>query len=126
MSEVPSNITVKKSHSAVQLSYGSDVFLLPYEFLRVYSPSAQVRGHGEGNEVLQYGKKDIGILNIEPVGNYALKITFDDGHDSGLYHWSYLFELCHQYSEMWASYLEKLQESGLSRNAENIQFTSIS
>jgi len=88
-------------------------FRLPYEFLRVYSPSAEVRGHGPGQEVLQVGKKDVKILSVEPVGNYAIKLVFDDGHDTGLYSWSYLRELGSQREEKWQQYLSRLKELGI-------------
>ena len=96
----PSKINVKAGSGIVELTYdgqsqfepGDSVrcYALSFEFLRVHSPSAEVRGHGVGNEVLQYGKKDVGLLGMEPAGNYALKLVFDDGHDSGLYDWKYL------------------------------------
>ena len=90
-------------------------FSLPAEFLRVYSPSAEVRGHGAGQEVLQVGKRSVGITALEPVGHYALKITFDDGHDSGLYSWSYLYELGANQEHHWQDYLNRLAAAGASR-----------
>jgi DUF971 family protein len=89
--------------------------LLSFELLRVYSPSAEVKGHGKGNEVLQVGKKEVKILGIEPAGNYAIKITFDDGHDSGLYDWKYLYQLGENKTKMWQDYLERLENAGESR-----------
>lgn len=88
---------------------------LSCEYLRVSSPSAEVRGHGPGQEVLQHGKKDVGITNLEPSGHYALKIHFDDGHNSGLYTWDYLYELGKHYQANWQRYLAKLAEEGKSR-----------
>jgi DUF971 family protein len=86
---------------------------LPFEYLRVYSPSAEVRGHGPGQETLQLGKHDVGIKAVEPVGHYAVKLVFDDGHDTGLYSWSYLRELGREHEQKWANYLARLQELGI-------------
>jgi DUF971 family protein len=86
---------------------------LPFEYLRVYSPSAEVRGHGPGQETLQLGKHDVRITSVQPVGNYALQLVFDDGHDTGLYTWSYLEELGRDYEQKWARYLSRLQELGI-------------
>jgi DUF971 family protein len=88
---------------------------LPCEFLRVYSPSAEVRGHGAGQETLQSGKEGVNITNIEAVGNYAVKLTFSDGHDTGLYSWDYLYELVKNQEALWLSYLERLAAAGLTR-----------
>jgi DUF971 family protein len=90
-------------------------FELPYEFLRVYSPSAEVRGHGPGQEVLQVGKKDIEITAIEPVGSYAVQPRFSDGHDSGLYSWDYLYEIGMDRDQLWQQYLQRMQAAGASR-----------
>jgi DUF971 family protein len=90
-------------------------FQLPCEFLRVYSPSAEVRGHGAGQEVLQVGKEDVNIVGIEPVGQYALKLTFSDGHDTGLYSWDYLYDLGVRLDELWHSYLDRLAAAGHTR-----------
>ena len=87
---IPSSIKFHNKSQQLELAWQTDSYLISSEMLRVLSPSAEVRGHGKGNEVLQFGKKDVRILKLEPVGNYALKIHFDDGHDSGLYHWQYL------------------------------------
>ena len=91
------------------------VFRLPYEYLRVYSPSAEVRGHGPGQETLQVGKKDIAISEVEPVGHYAIRPTFSDGHSSGIYSWDYLYDLGVRHSELWQRYLEQLDKAGASR-----------
>jgi len=90
-------------------------FELSYEFLRVYSPSAEVRGHGPGQEVLQVGKKDIEITAIEPVGSYAVQPRFSDGHDSGLYSWDYLYEIGADRDQLWQQYLQRMQAAGASR-----------
>jgi DUF971 family protein len=88
-------------------------FELPFEYLRVYSPSAEVRGHGPGQETLQLGKHEVGIRAVEPVGHYAVKLVFDDGHDTGLYSWSYLRELGTQREQKWQHYLARLEELGI-------------
>lgn len=89
---------------------------LSCEFLRVYSPSAEVRGHGHGQEVLQIGKEDVNITAIEPVGNYAVKLVFSDDHDTGLYSWDYLYDLARNYEALWLEYLGKLSVAGFKRN----------
>ncbi|HEY8353890.1 MAG TPA: DUF971 domain-containing protein [Methylophilaceae bacterium] len=89
--------------------------MLSCEFLRVYSPSAEVRGHGPGQEVLQVGKEDVNITAIEPVGNYAVRLVFSDGHDTGLYSWDYLYELAKNYEALWLEYLGKLSMAGIKR-----------
>ena len=88
---------------------------MPCEFLRVYSPSAEVRGHGQGQEVLQVGKEDVNIVGIEQVGQYALKLTFSDGHDTGLYSWDYLYDLGMRQDELWQTYLDRLAAAGHTR-----------
>ena len=91
---------------------------LSCEFLRVHSPSAEVKGHGPGQEVLQTGKKEVTITDIKPVGNYALQLVFDDGHDTGLYSWDYLHRLCIEQEERWQNYLARLNEAGASRDPD--------
>lgn len=90
-------------------------FRLPYEFLRVYSPSAEVRGHGPGQEVLQAGKREVEIRSLEPVGSYAVQPLFSDGHSTGIYSWEYLYELGENQDALWAQYLERLAAAGASR-----------
>lgn len=90
---------------------------LSCEFLRVYSPSAEVRGHGHGQEVLQVDKEDVNITAIEPVGNYAVKLTFSDGHNTGLYSWDYLYEIAANYEALWLEYLGKLSAAGINRKS---------
>jgi DUF971 family protein len=90
-------------------------FELPFEYLRVHSPSAEVRGHGPGQEVLQTGKKDVQVTHVEPIGHYAVRLVFDDGHDSGLYTWKYLYELGREQARNWPSYLDRLAAAGYSR-----------
>lgn len=90
-------------------------FMMSCEFLRVYSPSAEVRGHGRGQEVLQTGKEDVNIVGIEPVGQYALKLVFSDDHDTGLYSWDYLYDLGANQEALWDEYLVRLQDAGITR-----------
>ena len=91
-------------------------FSIPFELMRIYSPSAEVRGHGPGQEVLQTGKRQVDILELEPVGNYAVKPTFSDGHDTGLYTWEYLYFLGQQQTQLWADYEDRLKAAGASRD----------
>ncbi|GAA6135567.1 DUF971 domain-containing protein [Oceaniserpentilla sp. 4NH20-0058] len=125
MSQVPSVIKFHKQSQLLELAWADVSNQLSAEMLRVLSPSAEVRGHGKGNEVLQFAKKDVRILKLEPVGNYALKITFDDGHDSGLYNWPYLQELCANKDQFWQAYLDKLAAAGKSRESAQIAFKSV-
>ena len=118
----PTDIKLHKRSRTLELTYPDGSFELTAEFLRVHSPSAEVRGHGIGNGTLQTGKKFVGIDELIPAGNYALKIVFDDGHDSGLFTWDYLHELGIHHDEYWNSYLEKLKESGNSRDKGLISF----
>lgn len=112
---IPTRIKLNKSSKTLELGYadGKD-FSLPAEFLRVHSPSAEVQGHG--NPVLQHGKINVAITDVQPVGNYALKLTFDDGHDTGLFTWSYLHQLATQHDAIWQDYLDKLSAAGQSRD----------
>ena len=114
--QVPQEIRINKTRDTLTLVYPNHEHALPAEFLRVYSPSAEVRGHGVGQETLQTGKRGVLITDLEAVGNYALKITFSDGHDSGLYSWGYLYELASGYATMWPDYLRRLEAAGASRN----------
>lgn len=114
---IPTNVIVHETSKVLELSYENDKsYRLPFELLRVYSPSAEVRGHGPGQEVLQTGKRDVAIVNLEPVGHYALKPTFSDGHDSGLYSWEYLHDLCEHQEEYWNEYLKRLANAGANRD----------
>jgi len=111
---VPTAIKLRKASKTLDLEYGAERYSLPAEFLRVHSPSAEVQGHG--TPVLQYGKIDVGLSKIEAAGNYALKLTFDDGHDSGLFSWDYLYQLATRQEQLWAEYLERLAAAGRSRD----------
>ena len=116
----PTQINLHKLSRVLELTFedGSQ-FELPAEYLRVYSPSAEVQGHGPGQEVLQIGKQDVGIDNIEPIGHYAIKLVFDDNHDSGIYSWSYLHELGVTYDERWQDYLDRLAAGGHKRKPDS-------
>lgn len=111
----PQQIKVKGGSGCLELSYADQTFDLSFEFLRVHSPSAEVRGHGVGSEVLQYGKKFVVLDNIEPVGNYGIKLIFSDKHDSGIYTWATLREYCDNQQSMWESYLSELALAGKTR-----------
>lgn len=109
----PTEIKLHQKSRVLELSFDDGYTCnLPCEYLRVFSPSAEVRGHGPGQEVLQVGKELVGIEKLEPAGNYALKIHFDDGHNTGIFTWSYLYELGHDYDENWQKYLELLAAAG--------------
>src|SRR5919108_5279661 len=110
---VPTEITLHQKSRVMEITFSDGrSFELPFEYLRVYSPSAEVRGHGPGQETLQLGKHDVGIRAVEPVGNYAIKLVFDDGHDTGLYSWAYLHELGSQREQKWQQYLARLKDLG--------------
>lgn len=111
---VPSAITLRKASKTLELSYGDQHYSLPAEFLRVHSPSAEVQGHGQ--PILQVGKQGVGLSKIEPAGNYALKLCFDDGHDSGLFTWDYLYELAQRQDALWSDYLDALALAGKRRD----------
>jgi DUF971 family protein len=116
---MPSRVVLRESKDALMLTYSNgQEYTLPAEYLRVYSPSAEVRGHGEGNETLQFGKRMVTINALEKAGNYALQIVFSDGHDSGIYSWDYLQALAEGYEDRWATYLEKIHSAGLSRDLD--------
>jgi DUF971 family protein len=109
MSElVPTEIRLRRASRLLEVSFSDGTcFELPFEYLRVHSPSAEVKGHGPGQEVLVLGKENVGISAVEPVGQYAVKLVFDDGHDTGLYTWKYLAELGREQAQKWAHYLER-------------------
>lgn len=113
---VPVEIRLHRASRTLELRYpGDEVYALSCEFLRVHSPSAEVRGHGPGQDVLQTGKRMVAIDSIEAVGNYALQLTFSDGHDSGIYAWDYLYSLCRSQEALWDEYLRRLALAGASR-----------
>ena len=116
MDHNPSEIRLQKKSRQIAIDFedGSS-FELPFEYLRVHSPSASVRGHGPGQEILQTGKENVRITELEPVGHYAIRIVFDDGHDSGLYSWNYLYELGVERDSRWQAYLDRLTAAGYPR-----------
>jgi DUF971 family protein len=115
---IPNNVVVHQQSKVLELSYeDGNVYRLPFELLRVLSPSAEVQGHRPGQETLQTGKREILIANLEPVGHYALKPSFSDGHDSGLYSWDFLRFLCENQDQLWKEHLDKLAAAGLDRDA---------
>ena len=112
----PTDIKLHQQSRVMEITFDNGQrFELPYEYLRVYSPSAEVRGHGPGQEVLQIGKKNVGISEIEAVGRYAVRPTFSDGHNTGIYSWEYLFMLGDRQEQLWQQYLDNMQQSGASR-----------
>lgn len=112
----PTDIKLHKKSATLELAYADGTCnTLSAEFLRVHSPSAEVRGHGKGQEVLQTGKRQVKIVSLEPVGNYAIKLSFSDGHDTGIYSWNYLLELAGDQGALWNDYLQKLGAAKASR-----------
>ena len=118
MQHHPSEIKVRKTSKVLEVTFGDEQFVLPFEYLRVYSPSAEVRGHGPGQEVLQVGKQNVNIARIEPIGGYAVRLIFSDGHNSGIYSWDVLYDLGQNQKTNWDSYLNDLAQAGQSRAPE--------
>lgn len=117
---IPTEIKLHQQSRLMEVSFADGAhFKLPYEYLRVYSPSAEVRGHGPGQEVLQTGKRNVDISGIEAVGNYAVKPVFSDGHDSGIYSWDLLYDLGINYESYWQAYLTRLQAADASRDIDS-------
>jgi len=115
----PTSVTLHTASRVLEIAFNDgSSFRLPFEFLRVHSPSAEVRGHGVGQETLQTGKRDVTINDLQPVGHYALRPTFSDGHDSGIFSWDYLYELGSRQESLWQDYLERLQAAGASRDPD--------
>jgi DUF971 family protein len=113
----PTDITLHQQSGMLDIQFDDGSrFSMPVEYLRVYSPSAEVRGHGPGQEVLQVGKRNVSVKAIEPVGMYAVKLVFSDGHDTGIYSWDYLRELGAKHDSNWKTYLARLHEAGKSRD----------
>ncbi len=120
-SPIPTEIKLHQQSRVMEVAFNDDTrFTMPFEYLRVFSPSAEVRGHGPGQEVLQVGKKNIEIKNIEPVGQYAVVLVFSDGHDSGIYSWDYLYDLGAKQEFYWNSYLRRMDEAGASREPKTV------
>ncbi|MBV34737.1 MAG: 1-(5-phosphoribosyl)-5-((5-phosphoribosylamino)methylideneamino)imidazole-4-carboxamide isomerase [Rickettsiales bacterium] len=118
MNPVPSAIKLHQKSRQLEVCFSGNTYFLPYEYLRVFSPSAEVRGHGNQELTLVGGKANVQVTDIEPVGQYAIKLSFDDGHDSGLYTWQTLFELGRDQSSNWTNYIKRLETAGLSRSPD--------
>ena len=115
----PTEIKLHQSSHKLEIAFNDGQrFLLSYEFLRVHSPSAEVRGHGPGQEVLQAGKRDVTVGEVEAVGHYAIRPTFSDGHNTGIYSWDYLYDLGQRHDELWQRYLDRLAKAGQTREAK--------
>lgn len=113
----PTALTVHTQSRVLEIGFDNGAsFRLPFEYLRVYSPSAEVQGHGPGQEVLQTGKRDVNVTAVEPVGNYAILIRFSDGHDSGIYSWDLLYRLGAEQEALWQDYLRRLEAAGADRD----------
>lgn len=123
---IPNEIKLHQKSRLLELAYeDGSRYQLTHEFLRVFTPSAEAQGHGPGEETLQVGKRDVEIVNIEPIGNYAIRPVFSDGHDSGLYSWDVLHMLCTHQEELWQAYLKKLEETGNTREAADYPESSV-
>lgn len=113
----PTSLTVHRQSKVLEISFADgQAFRLPFELMRVYSPSAEVQGHGPGQETLQTGKRDVDVVALEPVGHYAVKPVFSDGHDTGIFTWAYLYELGAGQVRLWADYEARLQAAGVGRD----------
>ncbi len=114
----PTALTVHQASRVLEVAFDDGAaFRIPFELMRVYSPSAEVQGHGPGQEVLQTGKREVGIDDIQAVGHYAVQPRFSDGHDTGIFSWDYLYKLGREQAELWAKYEQRLQDAGMSRDA---------
>jgi DUF971 family protein len=117
-SPIPTEITAHGQSGVLEVAFSDGArFRIPFELMRVFSPSAEVQGHGPGQEVLQTGKREVGLVNLEPIGNYAVKPTFSDGHDTGLFSWDYLYHLGRDQDQLWSQYLQRLASAGMDRDA---------
>lgn len=117
-SPTPVSLTVHRQSRVLEVAFSDGAaFRIPFELMRVYSPSAEVKGHGPGQETLQTGKRDVDIVSLEPVGHYAVQPTFSDGHDTGIFSWDYLYSLGRQERELWADYERRLAAAGVQRDA---------
>lgn len=118
MKHTPTDIRLHSKSRLLEVSFADETFILPCEYLRVNSPSAEVQGHGPGQEVLQTGKERVNIVAIEPVGNYAVRLIFSDAHNSGIYSWDILYRLGHNRQEIWQQYLKRLADAGVERQPQ--------
>ncbi len=114
---VPTGLTVRKQSRVLEITFGEEEFSLPFELLRVYSPSAEVRGHGPGQETLQTGMREANVDAVEPVGNYAIQPHFSDGHNTGIYSWDYLYWLGTNQEQLWEDYMQRLEAAGFTRES---------
>ncbi|MBA4177043.1 MAG: hypothetical protein C0505_10865 [Leptothrix sp. (in: Bacteria)] len=118
----PTALTVHQASRLLEISFDDgNTFRIPFELMRVYSPSAEVQGHGPGQEVLQTGKREVGIVEMQAVGHYAVQPVFSDGHDTGIFSWAYLYQLGSEQAERWQRYVERLQEAGMDRDAPMVK-----
>ena len=114
----PTALTVHSQSRILEIAFSDGAqFRIPFELMRIYSPSAEVQGHGPGQEILQTGKREVNVVELEPIGNYAVKPVFSDGHESGLFTWDYLYHLGADQTQLWADYERRLQAAGLARDA---------
>jgi DUF971 family protein len=117
-SPAPQSLTVHGQSRMLEISFSDGAhFRIPFELMRIYSPSAEVQGHGPGQEILQTGKREVGLTALEPIGNYAVQPTFSDGHDTGIFSWDYLYFLGSQQEQLWAEYERRLGAAGVDRDA---------
>lgn len=116
MTDAPDHIKLHRKTQRLELVFGAEVFELSAEYLRVFSPSAEVKGHGEGQEVLQLNKSQVAISGIEPQGNYAVKLSFSDGHNTGIFTWQYLYSLGLNYEKNWQEYIQKVEQHKLTQD----------
>jgi DUF971 family protein len=121
-SPTPEELTVHAASKVLEISFSDGAnFRIPFELMRISSPSAEVQGHGPGQEILQTGKRDVGLVGLEPIGNYAIQPSFTDGHDTGLFTWDYLYFLGSKQAEIWQDYEARLKAAGISRDAPMIE-----
>ncbi|MBC7598773.1 MAG: DUF971 domain-containing protein [Polaromonas sp.] len=114
----PVDLTLHVQSRVLEIGFSDGAaFKIPFELMRVYSPSAEVQGHGPGQEVLQTGKREVGVIELEPIGNYAVKPVFSDGHESGIFSWDYLYFLGSEQARLWADYVQRLEAAGMQRDA---------
>lgn len=114
----PTDITVHSQSRVLEVAFSDGAtFRIPFELMRIYSPSAEVQGHGPGQEVLQTGKREVELVGLEPIGNYAVQPSFSDGHDTGIFSWDYLYFLGSGQDRLWSEYDKRLQEAGVGRDA---------
>jgi DUF971 family protein len=115
---IPTDITVHSQSRVLEVAFSDGAhFRIPFELMRIYSPSAEVQGHGPGQEVLQTGKREVDLVGLEPIGNYAVQPSFSDGHDTGLFSWDYLYFLGSEQDKLWADYQQRLQAAGVERDS---------